>query len=171
VADSAQLDLTFTRRGAARFSDDLLYRYTLERQLLGGTRRRVNFIGLNPSTADGSFDDPTIRRCIGFARRGFDHLVMTNLFAWRSTDPAGLWDADDPIGPTNDRHLVHQAVAADLVVAVWGSSVRSLSRDRVTDVMAILPWRIHCLGVTRDRMPRHPLYLASDTSLELYRDA
>lgn len=76
------------------------YRYRLDRlgALLG--RGAVNFVMLNPSTADAEQDDPTIRRCLGYAFRwGFARLIVTNLYALRSTDPRALWEHPDPIGP------------------------------------------------------------------------
>ena len=84
------------------------YRYRLERDLgaIGAMRGSVAFVMLNPSTADATTGDPTIRRCIGYARAwSYAKLIVGNAYAWRSTDPAGLWTADDPVGPENDQHL------------------------------------------------------------------
>src|SRR4051812_26865304 len=77
------------------------YRYLLTRQV-GPGPRAATFIMLNPSTADATKDDPTIRRCIGFARQwGCGRLSVLNLFAFRATDPAAMKRADDPVGPEN----------------------------------------------------------------------
>jgi hypothetical protein len=123
---------------SAEFSADRVYRYTLTREL--GIGPTLMVIGLNPSTADETQDDPTIRRCIGFAKRWeMGRLVMTNIFAFRSTWPAALYsDTNDPIGADNDHHLLEQAGAADMILAAWGAhgglvdrdvEVRSLLRD------------------------------------------
>lgn len=79
------------------------------------------FVGLNPSTADELLDDPTIRRCVAFARSwGYGALCMTNLFAFRATDPDVMKSADDPVGPENDQHLQDLANGASVVIAAWG---------------------------------------------------
>ncbi len=95
---------------AATLSADRIYRYTLTREVdMFGNGEAAMFLMLNPSTADETEDDPTIRRCIGFARRwGYSTLHVANLFAFRATSPADLKMASDPIGPDNDRHLVNR---------------------------------------------------------------
>lgn len=131
------------------------YRYTLWRKWgPGGT---VQFVGLNPSTADATLDDPTIRRCIGFARAwGFGGLMMTNLFAWRATDPRDMKAAADPVGPDNNGTLSAAYLNASLTVAAWGAHGTYLGRDAV--VRRMLP-RLHYLRLTKDGHPGHPLYL------------
>ena len=145
----------------ATFSPCRTYRYTLWRDLevLGWqSPRYAMFIGLNPSTADEVRDDPTIRRCMGFAKSwGFPRLCMTNLFAFRATDPAVMKAAADPIGPDNDRWLVALAHHAAVVVAAWGT--HGTFRDRDKAVRLLLPGRLHCLRETKDGFPAHPLYL------------
>jgi hypothetical protein len=117
---------------------------------------------LNPNRADGVRDDPTIRRCIGFARAwGFGRLWVVNLFGYRARDPRDLRVAADPIGPDNDRHVVRAARRGTIVVAAWGNAGAFGGRDR--EVIKLLRERaraIHCLGITRRGCPRHPLYLA-----------
>ncbi len=140
----------------ARFSDCRRYRYTLWRTW-SGNPGYVMFVGLNPSTADEVRDDPTVRRCIGFAKSwGFGAMCMTNLFAFRATKPEAMKAAKDPVGPENDRHLRRVARKASLVVAAWGVHGTYLGREAV--VRGKLP-RLHCLGLTRDGLPKHPLYL------------
>src|SRR4051812_49823510 len=91
------------------------YRYVLTRQVGGGVRR-ATFIMLNPSTADASNDDPTIRRCIGFAQRwGCGQLAVLNLFAYRATDPADLKRASEPVGPEN-REWFDKLLTDDLAI-------------------------------------------------------
>lgn len=147
------------RRGA-HISDDGRYRYGLIRRWGDGTA--ATFVMLNPSTADGEQDDPTIRRCVGFARAlGCDALLVVNLYAWRATKPEDLWTAEDPVGPENDyrleRHIRAAASADRPLVAAWGANARE---DRVRAVIAMRGAdRLTALGVTKDGAPRHPLYL------------
>ena len=104
----------------ATFSADRRYRYLLTRTW-DPALPTVNFVMLNPSTADALELDPTNRRCVGFAQRwGYGSMVTTNVFAWRSTDPKGLRTPNDPVGPVNDAFLVESARSAALVVAAWG---------------------------------------------------
>lgn len=126
----------------------------------------VAFVGLNPSTADATIDDPTVRRCIGFARDwGFGALVLVNLFALRSTEPSKLYSAREPIGPENDRWLQLAGDNAETVVAAWG--VHGELHDRGLAVQRVFP-NLKCLGKTRGGHPRHPLYLSKDTPLDLF---
>ncbi|MCB9559623.1 MAG: DUF1643 domain-containing protein [Kofleriaceae bacterium] len=122
------------------------------------------FVMLNPSTADDRHDDPTIRRCVGFARAwGFGGVEVVNLFALRATDPADLRAAAAPVGAGNDAAIA-AAVArgrAGAIVVAWGVHGALHGRDR--EVAARLaPYRPRCLGVTRDGAPRHPLYVRAD---------
>lgn len=125
------------------------------------------FVMLNPSTANECEDDPTIRRCLGFARRdGFGGISVTNLFAFRATDPAELSKVSDPVGPLNEEFLLRSRGVALMtrLVAAWGASVpwalRSRARCLSTNVSVNDP---QCLGVTKDGSPRHPLYVKADT--------
>jgi hypothetical protein len=141
----------------ALFSPCRTWRYSLSREVarLEGNGA-VAFIGLNPSTADETADDPTIRRCIGFARRwGFARLKVINLFAFRSTDPAALLAAPDPVGPENDSTILEGIRESDLVVCAWGAFPNS---GRAADVLPLIA-APHCLGTTKNGSPRHPLYL------------
>lgn len=121
-------------------------------------------IGLNPSTADERFDDPTVRRCVNRARRmGHGGLVMLNAFAYRSTDPAGLTAPGvEPVGAENDRSLVEQTTGRRVICA-WGVHGTLMCRDRaVLALIAPVAREVLCLGVTKDGQPKHPLYLRSD---------
>lgn len=143
---------------SADFSDDRMYRYRLTRRWADGPV--LNVIGLNPSTADETQDDPTIRRCIGFARQwGFSGLVMTNLCAFRSTDPRGLIAAEHPVGPENDLWLRGEARMARLVLAAWGAHPVAVERGRHVVKHVLDGVLLRCLGVTRSGAPRHPLYI------------
>ncbi|TVQ33793.1 MAG: DUF1643 domain-containing protein [Wenzhouxiangella sp.] len=116
------------------------------------------FIGLNPSTADARNNDPTIRRCIGFARDwGYGGLVVTNLFAFRATYPTDLKAASDPVGPRNDAWIRRMAGQVDTIVAAWGNHGAWL--DRSTIVRRMLDGRLRCIKLNAAGEPAHPLYL------------
>lgn len=151
---------------SAVFSPDRMYRYELRREW--GPGLRVAFIGLNPSTADETLDDPTIRRCIGFAKRwGAGSLVMLNLFAFRATDPRAMKAAHHPIGPENDKHIVQATRYVDVAVAAWGVHGSYLARDE--EVLKLMPVSPGALGFTKAGYPRHPLYVRADAPLIDYR--
>lgn len=139
------------------------YRYRLGREWLTG-KGGVLFVMLNPSTADAEKDDPTIRRCIGFAQRwGFQRLTVGNLFAWRATNPSDLLVADDPVGVENDYHLAEMSQEADAVIVAWG--VPGAYRDRGPYVLRrVLAGKIEHLGLTKEGHPKHPLYLSNDAA-------
>lgn len=145
------------------FSRDRIYRYTLWRYWNSG-RGYINFIGLNPSTADERKDDPTIRKCIAFAKQwGFEALCMTNLFAYRATDPRKMKGYPKPIGPDNDRRIVECAKGARTVVAAWGKHGQFMGRDE--EVWKIVD-ALECLGTNKDGSPKHPLYLPLTSELQ-----
>lgn len=155
-------------------SPDRQYRYTLWRvspsnlfeMSIGNWTPYVNFILLNPSTADETNDDPTIRRCIGFAKEwGYGAVCITNLFAYRATEPNAMKSAADPIGPENDKWLIGCAKGAELSVAGWGTHGGFLSRAE--HVLKIVPGVV-CLGKTKDGHPRHPLYLPKTAKPQNY---
>jgi hypothetical protein len=153
---------------SATFSPCRSFRYSLCR-IWDPKLPRAMFVGLNPSTADENEDDPTVRRCIGFARKWkFGGLILVNLFAYRSTDPAYMLEADDPIGPANDRHIRANALAAGRVVVAWGTMGGFLDRDQ--HVLSFLHGA-HCLGTTKHGHPKHPLYLAGNTRMRLFNRA
>jgi len=140
------------------------YRYLLARQWRESSKGPLLFIMLNPSTADADVDDPTIRRCINFAIKwGYGRIEVVNIFALRSTDPAKLHDAVDPIGPENKRFILEAAARAGKIVAAWG--VHGEIHDRGLRVLELLKeYNIYCLGVTKHQRPKHPLYLKKDLS-------
>jgi hypothetical protein len=154
------------QRGAV-FSPCRTYRYLLTRTWDKGSGI-VNFIMLNPSTADAQVDDPTIRRCISFARAwGFNSLTVTNLFAFRATDPDELKTAPDPVGPRNDETIVEQAGLSERVVCAWGTHGSLKGRAwHVRQLLARQPRLLSTgvplwiLGLTQEGHPRHPLYLS-----------
>lgn len=139
------------------------YRYRLERRWAAG--RQLPFVMLNPSTADEHLDDPTIRRCMGFARReGYAGIVVANLYAFRATSPDDLWKAADPYGPDNDAALERVAREAQgPLVCAWG--IHGGRNNRPIAVMQYAGAELFCLGKTKDGHPRHPLYVKGDQPL------
>jgi hypothetical protein len=118
---------------------------------------------LNPSTADAERDDPTVRRCIGYARSwGYGALTAVNLFAYRCTDPRDLRRVEDPVGPENDRHLLAVRERFPVLIAAWGNWGRL--HGRRDSVMCLLSSEssLYCLGVTRSGYPLHPLHQRGD---------
>ena len=146
----------------AVLSDCGTWRYRLDRSWTKGPK--VAFIMLNPSAADAEFDDPTIRRCRAFARDwGYGGLIVGNLFALRSTDPAVLARHPDPIGPDNDRHLVEITCEAEEIVCAWGIQGALANRDRaVTSLLNQFAY-LKILRLTTAGFPGHPLYLPGCT--------
>lgn len=143
----------------AEISECGTYRYSLWR-IWDESLPTVLFIGLNPSTADGDKDDPTLRRCIVFARDwGYGGLYMANLFAFRSPHPAVMKKSQAPIGPKNDETLLRLAQGAGIVVACWGTNGKHRDRDRRVRLM--LPG-LHCIRKTESGHPEHPLYLPGE---------
>ena len=139
------------------------YRYWLQRYWRHDLPA-LNFVMLNPSTADASADDPTIRRCIAFARSlGFGRMEVTNLFALRSTDPKGIRQHPAPIGDENDEQIVTSAKVCQLTICGWGTKGHYLGRDaevlRLLRSAGVIP---HALRRPKDGHPEHPLYLPGD---------
>lgn len=158
---------------AARISPGGQYRYALSRRWHANSPI-ATFVMLNPSTADADVDDPTIRRCVGFARAlGCGGLVVVNLYALRATNPRDLRRADDPVGPSNDTYLARHAQAAAgagaPLIAAWGTHAQ-LAR---VDAVLALPGMglLQALGVTLAGHPRHPLYLPATAQLRPWPQA
>lgn len=147
-----------------------LFRYRLERRL-GGDGVTVAFIMVNPSTADGTQDDPTIRKCIGFAKKlGGGTLIVGNKFAYRATDVHELRGVRDPIGPHNEIHLREIIFEADVVIAAWGSlnKLPETLRSRWKDVARLADERsqtLSMLGTNADGHPKHPLMVGYDAEI------
>lgn len=146
----------------AEVSTDGQYRYSLWR-IWDSSKPLILFICLNPSTADATVDDPTIRRCISFARSwGYGGLYMGNLFAFRATNPAELYEAPDPVGPKNDNRLFSMASKCQNIVFAWGTKGVLLERNKV--ISSKFP-NSRCISKTKVGHPGHPLYLRSDLRL------
>jgi hypothetical protein len=160
------MDMALNGWATATFSMDRRYRYRLWRRL--SEQRdphqfslRLACVLLNPSIASATTEDPTLRKCIGFARRwGYHEIVIVNLFALIATDPAELLDAADPVGSANETFLRQELDRyADAVLLGWGthravrlatSSLRVVTESRA---------KASCLGINKDGSPKHPLYV------------
>lgn len=151
------------------------YRYEL-RRVWDPTGPLLEFIMLNPSTADASIDDPTIRRIAGsaerpgFARRwGYGGIVVRNLYALRATNPEVLLNySGDAYGPRNDRYIADDA--ADCTIVAWGAHPATLS-ERATAVIEVLGFfrpRLFCLGTNQNGSPKHPLYVPASRTPVLW---
>jgi hypothetical protein len=153
-------------RGTAHFSRCGRYRYRLTRRWDAGTE--LTFVMLNPSLADATIDDPTIRRCIGFARReGASGIVVVNLYAFRATRPDVLRRAENPFGPRNREALIEAARNAGSsglpLICAWGA--HGVGSEAVA-LIRRAGTRLACLGKTASGAPRHPLYVKADQPFE-----
>lgn len=151
----------------ATISADNRYRYRLTRWW--ADLPPLSFVMLNPSTADDRIDDPTIRRCMAFAKREkCGGVVVANLYALRSTDPAELLRADDPFGPQNADALLavldEAAIYGKPVVCAWGTKGGDAATRFAISAKATAA-TLACLGTTKDGHPRHPLYVRGDQYL------
>lgn len=146
---------------AAVLSDCGTYRYVLTRRWAEGPV--LGWVMLNPSRADAERDDATVRRCMGFARSwGFAGIIVRNLYAARSSSPAGLWSHPEPVGPANDQYLA-SAAEDQLTVCAWGALGERHHRGRLVAArLDELGARMVCLGRTAAGQPRHPLYARAE---------
>jgi len=150
----------------ADFSLCRKYRYLL--RYPREAKRRVLWVALNPSVADEQQLDPTLRRCVSFAKKwGYDGIEVANLFAFRATDPKVMLAEPDPVGPDNDARIREAAWRAGIIVAAWGVHGAHQGRDKI--VRDLLRDRgVVCLGKTKEGFPRHPLYVRGDQPLQSF---
>lgn len=159
----------------AYLSQNGLHRYTLNR-IWGDPNRLLTFVMLNPSTADATKDDNTIRKCMGFARReGFDGIKVVNLYSWRATDPKDLWRAresdviDITGGLINARTLrdtIDAAYRSGLpVVCAWGANAEDARVSWLVEEIQEANGALFALHVTKSGHPGHPLYLPANAEL------
>lgn len=143
----------------ALYSDCGAYRYLLEVAWLPA-RGMAQFIGLNPSTATETMDDPTLRRCKQFAADwGYGGLLMTNVAAFRATDPREMAKAGNPVGTENTAAFL-SSFDAPLVVACWGGGgAHKRLAAQAAAVRVAFGGRLQCFGLTDSGQPLHPLYL------------
>ncbi len=145
----------------AVYSDCERYRYSLTR-IWDHSGKRVMFVMLNPSTATEVQNDPTVERCERRARAlGFGGFRVTNIFAWRDTDPRQMRAAQDPVGPENDAAIIEGCRWADQVVAAWGTHGAHLGRGaQMAALLHNTGTPVFHLGLSKDGHPKHPLYIA-----------
>lgn len=147
------------------------YRYSLYRKWAETELMPIMWVMLNPSTADGLADDPTIRRCVAFSKRwGFGAMFVGNLYAFRATNPANLPTGSEAIGPDNERHLYNMGTQSAKVICAWGAHVQHFPHIRQVGC----PGGYWHLGLTANRQPKHPLargksFVHYDYPLEEYR--
>lgn len=164
----------------AKISADGRYRYFLSRiwRSNGDTPpsrftwippKQLVFVMLNPSTADAYEDDPTIRRCVGFGQRDdYDMVHVANLYAGRATKPSALFEMDDPVGSENTHVWGTIRASSATIVCAWGAEKRA--KDQAARFLKFMEGReLHCLGLTKDGHPKHPLYLKADTPIEVWK--
>lgn len=150
----------------ALISDCGKYRYSLYR-FWDNTKKACMFIMLNPSTADDKEDDPTIQKCIRFAKSlGYGSLYVTNLFAYRATDKSVIKKVTNPIGIDNDKYILELAKKADKIIGAWGNSGKYLNRsNHVKKLLKDNSFKLFCLHITKKGEPSHPLYLKNNLKL------
>lgn len=153
----------------AVYSDCERYRYSLTRvwDPQGG---RVTFVMLNPSTATEVQNDPTVERCERRARAlGYGAFCVTNIFAWRDTDPRKMRAATDPVGPANDDAITQAVDWSDRVIAAWGTHGAHLNRGPAVESLLRGTGRdLYHLGLSKAGHPKHPLYIAYSQQPELW---
>ena len=155
----------FDTSDLAQISPNGLYRYSLIRNFNDACGKRVAFVMLNPSTADGRKNDPTVRRCIDFAKQwGYNSLLVLNIFAYRATDPAQLKLVSDPVGPDNEKTFKRLLPTVDQVICAWGRH-GEIAIDGIPQGIRALHWiqssgkTPMALKLTKNGHPSHPLYL------------
>lgn len=148
----------------AVYSDCWRYRYLLTR-VWDGKGERALFVMLNPSTATERQNDPTVERCERRARKlGFGSFRVTNIFAWRETDPKAMMRAEDPIGPDNDATILDSVYWASRIVCAWGQHGAHLDRGSAVELLLRGTGRpLFHLGLTKAGHPKHPLYIGYDS--------
>lgn len=145
----------------AIYSDCERYRYALTRTW-DAQGKRVLFVMLNPSKATEVQNDPTVERCERRARAlGFGAFQVTNIFAWRDTDPFQMRKAAEPVGPENDKVIRDGAAWADQIIAAWGTHGAHLGRGPQTEVLLRQTGKpLYSLGLSKHGHPKHPLYIS-----------
>ena len=153
----------------AIYSDCERYRYSLTR-VWDAAGKRVTFIMLNPSTATEVQNDPTVERCDRRARAlGFGSFTVTNIFAWRDTDPRNMKAAAEPVGAENDNAILKASREADTIIAAWGTHGAHLARGAaVRALLSNLGKPLYHLGLSKAGHPKHPLYIAYTEQPQLW---
>lgn len=161
-------------RVSAILDDTKQYRYQFSCEW-GDGKRFVTFVMLNPSKGNQEQEDPTLKKCISYAKKwGYDGLNVVNLFAYISTEPTELKHQIDPVGPDNDRHVLEAIQNSEIVIAAWGQSIRSgFVKMRIQETLELLSSvDVYTLDLTVcGEFPKHPLYLRGDLTPKLFRPA
>lgn len=168
--DAALARIDLSQHSYALISEDGAYRYWLHRTWFTGKGWTV-FLMLNPSTADQFQNDPTVRRCVGFAQLwGSRGVAIVNVFAARSTDAGVLHSLPDPVGPENELFIRVACRLSSRVVCAWGAhEFAHKRRQRIVQIIREMNAMPVCLGLTRSGNPQHPLYVPAAKELESYR--
>lgn len=157
--------MDLSSNSGAVLSSDRIYRYVLWRRW-EQNKPYALFIGLNPSTADETEDDPTIRRCKRYASDwGYGAVYMVNLFAFRATQRKDMLIYNEPTGIDNDRWLQDIAQHAGVIVCAWGTDGKYLRRDDYV-INLLLGYKLMCLGTNKNGTPGHCLYIKANKQLE-----
>lgn len=153
----------------AVYSDCERYRYSLTRIWQDGPT--VSFVMLNPSTATEVQNDPTVERCERRARTlGFGGFRVTNIFAWRDTDPKKMRAAAEPVGALNDQAIADAALWCDTLICGWGTHGAFMDRGKqVEHVLRATGKPLYHLGLSKAGHPKHPLYIAYVQQPELWQ--
>lgn len=162
--------IDLTKATGAIFSEDKKHRFVLWRYWKPG-RPLVLFIGLNPSRAGEFYNDPTIRRCISFAKRdGYGGMLFGNLFSLRSTNPVVIKnDREAANHPSHYTLLTGMLHLCSTVVPCWGSwDFIEAAELKVHSLIQAAGKPVMCFGRNKDGTPKHPLYLKSDCELVPY---
>jgi hypothetical protein len=161
--------------GDAKFDSTRKYRYSLIRNWAYDFQpaEPVLFIGLNPSTANEHYLDPTVRKCCVFAKKwGYMSLLMGNIYSYRATKPKDLFKSENPISPDddpsqNDKALINMHRDAHITIACWGALADPKRIEDVTKNLWFKP--LYCLGINKNGSPKHPLYIPYETKPVLYK--
>lgn len=169
TAQSGRKPDLFLERDAV-ISDCGKYRYLL-RRTWDHAKPRALLVMLNPSTADASVDDATIRSCIRLCREmGYGSFEVVNLMAWRATDPKELpMQPSQAMGPNNPRTIEAAVVRCDIVICAWGAHPYATRfAPGVLDIVRLNRPAAYCFGTTKSGAPKHPLYIKSGTPLQTF---
>jgi hypothetical protein len=144
----------------ALISDCQKYRYWLSR-CWDKNKKSCLFIMLNPSTADDKIDDPTIKKCVFYAKKfGYGSMFVVNLFAYRATDRSILKKAEEPVGKNNDKIILQFAEKADSIITGWGNDGKYLNRsENIVKLLESRGHKLFCLKLNKSKEPCHPLYV------------
>lgn len=144
------------------------YRYLLKRKW-DVKKPQITFVMLNPSIADAYQDDPTLRKCISFAKSwDYGFLEVVNLFAYRATNPRELNQVVDPVGLKNNYYIELATKSAALIIVAWGTKGSMKNQDKEVLNLISAKQPLYCLGLTKYGHPRHPLYVKRSTEAIIF---